>query len=192
MTVAGMLLVNNPGSWNAIYPPLAHAPWHGWTPTDLIFPFFLFIVGVTTQLSIGARRARGDDEGAITRQILRRGALIFLFGLLLSGFPFYTWGTVAGNADPTLLDRFTDRLDSWRIMGVLQRIAVAYVIAALIVTRTTLRTQALLTAATLAGYWLVMTQLPIPGSSGTPGRLLLDQPASTMAAWWDRFFLDWT
>ena len=70
MTVAGMLLVNNPGTWSAIYPPLEHAAWHGWTPTDLIFPFFLFIVGITTELSLRARRARGDDEGAIVRQIL--------------------------------------------------------------------------------------------------------------------------
>ncbi|MFN5582432.1 heparan-alpha-glucosaminide N-acetyltransferase domain-containing protein, partial [Gemmatimonas sp.] len=89
MTVAGMLLVNNPGTWSAIYPPLQHAPWHGWTPTDLIFPFFLFIVGITTELSLRARRARGDDERAILQQILRRGALIFLFGFLLSGFPFF-------------------------------------------------------------------------------------------------------
>ena len=86
-----MLLVNNPGTWSAIYPPLEHATWHGWTPTDLIFPFFLFIVGITTELSLRARRARGDDESAILRQIVRRGALIFLFGLLLSGFPFFTW-----------------------------------------------------------------------------------------------------
>ena len=63
MTIAGMLLVNNPGSWGAIYPPLEHAAWHGWTPTDLIFPFFLFIVGITTHLSLEARRARGDDDG---------------------------------------------------------------------------------------------------------------------------------
>ena len=75
-TVAGMLLVNNPGSWGAIYPPLAHAPWNGWTPTDLIFPFFLFIVGITTHLSLSARRARGDDESAIMRQVLKRGALV--------------------------------------------------------------------------------------------------------------------
>jgi predicted acyltransferase len=67
MTVAGMLLVNNPGTWTAIYAPLAHAPWHGWTPTDLIFPFFLFIVGITTELSLRARRARGDDDRAILR-----------------------------------------------------------------------------------------------------------------------------
>src|SRR5438034_7719067 len=83
ITVAAMVLVNNPGTWRAVYGPLRHADWHGWTPTDLIFPFFLFIVGITTQLSLDARRARGDDERAIVRQILRRGALILLFGFLI-------------------------------------------------------------------------------------------------------------
>ena len=77
LTVAGMLLVNDPGSWGSIYPPLEHAAWHGWTPTDLIFPFFLFIAGITTHLSLSSRRARGDDEGAIRAQIIRRGVLIF-------------------------------------------------------------------------------------------------------------------
>src|SRR5881398_652340 len=96
LTVAGMLLVNDPGSWGAIYPPLEHAEWHGWTPTDLIFPFFLFIAGITTYLSLSARRARGDDEHAIRAQIIRRGALIFLFGFLVNGFPFFTRGDVAG------------------------------------------------------------------------------------------------
>src|SRR3954454_17204498 len=100
MTVAGMLLVNDPGSWNAIYAPLEHAKWNGWTPTDLVFPFFLFIVGITTYLSLGARRARGDSEQAIRAQIIRRGALIFLFGLLINGFPYFTWGSVPGVADP--------------------------------------------------------------------------------------------
>src|SRR5919112_2002792 len=75
MTIAGMLLVNDPGTWGAIYPPLEHAAWHGWTPTDLIFPFFLFIAGITTHLSLSARRAAGADEGELVRQILRRGAL---------------------------------------------------------------------------------------------------------------------
>src|SRR5206468_5412949 len=132
MTVAGMLLVNDPGSWSAIYPPLEHAEWHGWTPTDLIFPFFLFIVGITTHLSLSARRARGDDDGDIRRQILRRGALIFLIGFLLNGFPFFTWGSVAGVADPSFWEREVDRLYHWRIMGVLQRIGVAYLCAALL------------------------------------------------------------
>src|SRR5215210_4402866 len=81
ITIAGMLLVNNPGSWSAIYPPLEHAPWHGWTPTDLIFPFFLFIVGITTELS------KKDPK-----RIIRRGLLIVLAGLLLNAFPFFWWG----------------------------------------------------------------------------------------------------
>ena len=110
MTVAGMLLVNNPGTWSAIYPPLEHAPWNGWTPTDLIFPFFLFIVGITTALSLQARRARGDDEGAILRQILRRSALIFLFGLTLSAFPFFTWTAIPEIPDPSFLDRVVHRV----------------------------------------------------------------------------------
>src|SRR6201990_2583229 len=68
MPVAGMLLVNTPGTWSAIFPPLEHAEWNGWTPTDLIFPFFLFIVGITTHLSMSARRARGDDDPALMKQ----------------------------------------------------------------------------------------------------------------------------
>ena len=78
LTVAGMILVNNPGTWSAIYPPLEHAAWNGWTPTDLIFPFFLFIVGITTHLSLQGRRARGDSDAALVKQILRRGAIIYL------------------------------------------------------------------------------------------------------------------
>ena len=70
MTVAGMLLVNNPGTWSAIFPPLEHAEWNGWTPTDLIFPFFLFIVGITTQLSARRPCAWGDSESAVERQII--------------------------------------------------------------------------------------------------------------------------
>ena len=128
LTIAGMLLVNDPGTWSAIYPPLEHAAWNGWTPTDLIFPFFLFIAGVTTHLSLTSRRARGDDEAAIRRQIIRRGLLIFLFGFLVNGFPFFTWGEVDGIADPTFLQRVVDRLYHWRIMGVLQRIGLAYMV----------------------------------------------------------------
>jgi predicted acyltransferase len=191
MTVAGMLLVNNPGTWSAIYDPLEHAAWHGWTPTDLIFPFFLFIVGITTYLSLGARRARGDDDRAIRAQIIRRGALILLFGLLISGFPYFTWGEVAGVADPSFGQRIVDRLLHWRIPGVLQRIGLAYTVAALLTLRTTLRQQIVILAALLFGYWIVMTALPVPGE-GTIGALLLDQPSRTMAAWMDRSVLDWS
>ena len=182
LTVAGMLLVNDPGTWSAIYAPLEHAEWHGWTPTDLIFPFFLFIVGITTQLSISARRARGDDDGAIRRQILRRAALIFLFGFLINGFPFFTWGQVTGVGDPSFFDRVVDRLYHWRFLGVLQRIALAYLVSALIATRVTVRTQVIVAAALMFGYWIVMTVLPVPGTNGVPGALLLDHPPGTMAA----------
>jgi predicted acyltransferase len=191
LTVAGMLLVNDPGTWSAIYPPLEHAPWHGWTPTDLIFPFFLFIVGVTTQLSLDARRARGDDEAAIRRQILKRGALIFLFGFLINGFPFFTWGAVEGVRDLSIAARVVDRLLHWRIFGVLQRIGLAYIVSALIASRAKVRTQMIVTAVLLFVYWIVMTVPAVPGTHGTPGALLLDKPETTMAAYWDRVMLDW-
>ena len=191
MTVAGMLLVNDPGSWAHIYPPLEHAPWNGWTPTDLIFPFFLFIAGITTHLSLSTRRARGDDERAIRNQIIRRGALIFLFGLLVNGFPYFAWADIPGIADPTFFQRITQRLLTWRVTGVLQRIGIAYMIAALLTLRTTLRQQIVIIASLLLGYWFVMTVLPVPGEA-TIGALLLDMPPRTMAAWTDRLVLDWT
>lgn len=168
MTVAGMLLVNNPGSWAAIYPPLEHAAWNGWTPTDLIFPFFLFIVGITTHLSLSARRARGDDERAIVRQIVRRGGLIVVFGLLLAAFPYFP------------ITRFTEI----RFPGVLQRIGVAYLCGALLTRRTTLKQQLVLVAVLLYGYWFAMTLIPVPGRG--IGALLLDDPSASLAAWIDR------
>jgi predicted acyltransferase len=190
MTIAGMLLVNNPGSWSAIYPPLAHVPWHGWTPTDLIFPFFLFIVGITTHLSLESRRARGDDQRALVRQILRRGALIFLAGLLLNGFPFFSWGAVEGVTNPSFLDRIVDRLYHWRIMGVLQRIGLAYTFAALLTLRTTLKQQVAILATLLFGYWFAITLLPVP-PDGFRGIDVLGTPSATMAAYVDRLVLDW-
>jgi predicted acyltransferase len=191
LTVAGMLLVNDPGSWAHIYPPLEHATWNGWTPTDLVFPFFLFIVGITTFLSLSVRRARGDDEHAIRMQIIRRGAVIFLFGFLINGFPYFTFGDVTGIADPSLLQRMGDRLLHWRIMGVLQRIGVAYLVAGLLTQRTSLRQQVGIIVGLLFGYWVVMTVLPVPGE-GTIGALLLGTPERTMAAWTDRLVLDWS
>jgi len=169
ITVAGMLLVNDPGTWSAIYPPLEHAEWNGWTPTDLVFPFFLFIVGITTHLSLSARRARGADESDIRRQILRRGAMIFLLGFLLNGFPFFTWGDVSGIADPSFLQRVVDRLYHWRIMGVLQRIGLAYMCAALLTQRASVKRIVITAGALLLGYWVAMTMLPVPGSNGTLG-----------------------
>jgi predicted acyltransferase len=173
LTVAGMLLVNDPGTWSAIYPPLEHAEWNGWTPTDVIFPFFLFIAGVTTHLSLTARRAEGADDSALARQALRRGALIVGFGLLMAVFPFFP------------IERFTHV----RIPGVLQRIGVCYTIAALISLRTTLKQQVAIIATLLLGYWFVITLVPVPGAMGGIGATLNMAPARTLAAWTDRFLL---
>lgn len=188
MTVAGMLLVNNPGTWSAIYPPLAHAAWHGWTPTDLIFPFFLFIVGITTELSLRARRARGDDEGAVLRQIFRRAGLIFLFGLILAAFPFFTWTAIPDQPDASFLDRVVHRFEHLRIMGVLQRIALAYLCGALLTLRTTWRQQLGIVAVLLLGYWALMTLVPVP-DTGVPGAAVLDKPDQLLSAWLDRTVL---
>lgn len=143
-TVAAMLLVNNPGTWSAIYWPLRHAEWHGWTPTDLIFPFFLFVVGITTELS------RKEPRG-----ILRRGLLIILCGVLLHLFPYF-------------------RFETLRWMGVLQRIGIVYLITALIAWKASRRTIAILAAAIVLGYWLVLIQGP------------LQPPEATIAARVDR------
>src|ERR687896_1587150 len=102
VTMAAMVIVNNPGDWSNVYPPLLHAEWHGLTPTDLIFPFFLFIVGVSITLS-----RRSASRGSIAR----RAAIIFALGLFLNGYPRFDLAT-------------------WRIPGVLQRIAVCYLVAA--------------------------------------------------------------
>jgi predicted acyltransferase len=183
-----MLLVNNPGTWEAIYPPLRHAEWHGWTPTDLIFPFFLFIVGITTHLSLEVRRQRGDGDGVLVRQVLRRGALIFLFGLVLSAFPFFQWGTVPGLSDPTFADRVVYRIEHLRVLGVLQRIGLAYVAAALLTLRTSVKQQVGILAALLFGYWFAQTLIPVP-DSGYPGATLLDKPSMVLSAWLDRTIL---
>jgi predicted acyltransferase len=188
MTVAGMLLVNNPGSWGAIYPPLAHATWHGWTPTDLIFPFFLFIVGITTHLSLSARRARGDDTAVLVRQVIRRGALIFACGLFLTWFPGWTYTPSAELADATFGDKVLHRLAHLRIMGVLQRIGLAYTLAGLVTLRFAWRGQAAVAAALLLGYWALMTLVPVPGT-GQLGAALLDEPSQVLSAWFDRLVL---
>ena len=146
-TIAGMLLVNNPGSWSAIYAPLRHAEWHGWTPTDLIFPFFLFIVGITTELS--------KKEPLL---ILRRGALIVLCGLLLNAFPYFRLGTL-------------------RWSGVLQRIGIVYIAAALIARYASRKVIVVVTVVILLGYWMVLTTGP------------LEPPDATVAAKIDRAVL---
>ena len=188
ITIAGMLLVNDPGTWSAIFPPLEHAAWDGWTPTDLIFPFFLFIVGITTYLSMSARRARGDDNAALVKQILRRGSIIYLLGFAMAMFPFYQWGTIASLPNATAWDRIIFRIEHVRILGVLPRIAIVYICAGLLTLKTTLKQQVIIIATLLLGYWFAMTLIPVPGENAI-GAVLLHTKDKNLAAYLDRLIL---
>ena len=184
-TIAAMLLVNHPGTWTHVYSPLRHAEWHGWTFTDLIFPFFLFIVGITTHLSLTIRKERGLSDRDLVKQILRRGGIIVALGLLLNAFPFFAWWSLPGVEEPSFLDRVLYRFENMRFPGVLQRIGVAYIVAALLTLRTTLKQQVVIAAMILFGYWAVMTLIPAP-TTGQPGAQLLDEPDAVLSAWIDR------
>ncbi|HEU0014365.1 MAG TPA: heparan-alpha-glucosaminide N-acetyltransferase domain-containing protein [Longimicrobium sp.] len=146
LTVAAMLLVNNPGSWSHVYDPLEHAPWHGWTPTDLIFPFFLFIVGVSMAYSLLPRLERGGRPGPLFARAAKRAAILVLLGLVLASFPWY-------DLDPARL----------RLPGVLQRIGLAFLLASAVVLFTRPRAQGAVAAALLLGYWGAMRLVPVPG-----------------------------
>ena len=119
-TVALMILVNNPGSWSYVYPPLAHATWHGCTPTDLVFPFFLFAVGNAMAFVM----PRFTTSEMFWKKVTKRFILIFLIGLLLNWFPFVKWEDGALVMKP---------LSNLRILGVLPRIALAYFFASMII-----------------------------------------------------------
>lgn len=142
--IASMILVNNPGSWKDTYAPLLHAEWHGWTFTDTIFPSFLWITGVAMTLSFVRRRERGQTKLAILLHVVRRSAILFALGLGLSGFPYYHLSTI-------------------RIPGVLQRIAVCYLIAAVIFLFTRVRWQMATIVICCIVYWLLMMLVPAPG-----------------------------
>jgi len=162
ITIAGMILVNNPGSWSYVYAPLRHAEWHGWTPTDLIFPFFLFIVGVSMTLSFAKQREKGLSERDLRLKVLKRALLIFALGLFLHAFPRFDLGTL-------------------RIFGVLQRIALAYLFASLITLRSGPTGQIRWAGGLLLFYWVVMKAVPVPGFG--VGDLSME---GNLAAWLDR------
>jgi len=124
-----MILVNNPGSWQHIYPPLEHAAWHGLTPTDIVFPFFLFAVG--NALSFVMPRLKAGGDATFWKKIIKRSALIFLIGLFLQWWPFFIW-----NNDHLVFRRWVDPNNpesGVRILGVLQRIALCYFFASVII-----------------------------------------------------------
>jgi|TARA_B100000035_G_scaffold36672_1_gene27775 predicted acyltransferase len=139
MTIAAMILVNTPGSWGHVYAPLRHADWHGWTPTDLIFPFFLFIVGVAMTFSIQTRIGV-DFKSDIYKKVIKRSVILFLLGLLLNFYPFgipFTSDGWSNFSFSSIIDTFMDI----RIMGVLQRISLCYLISSVMIIYLTRRLQ---------------------------------------------------
>jgi predicted acyltransferase len=177
ITIAGMILVNNPGDWGQIYGPLQHAPWHGWTPTDLVFPFFLFIVGVSIVYALGALVEQGGNRPAAVRKVLVRAAKIFGLGLFMAAFPFFNF-----EADPVEVSSQVVRI---RIMGVLQRIALCYAAASILYLYCQPRTLYYLGAGLLLGYWGLMEWVPVPGHGA--GQLASEE--GNLAAYVDRLLL---
>jgi len=160
-----MILVNNPGSWSHVYAPLRHAQWHGFTPTDLVFPFFLFIVGAAMAFSFAGYVDGDRPRAGVYPRILRRTAILFALGLLINGFPNY-------------------ELADFRIMGVLQRIAVAYLLASIAVLHLSRRGLWIVCGVILLGYWAAMQWVPVPGFGA--GDL---SPEGNPAAYLDRLML---
>jgi predicted acyltransferase len=143
-TVAAMILVSTPGDWSAVYWFLDHADWNGWTPTDLVFPFLLFAMGAAVPVALARRR---DDSRRVHRHVIRRAIVLFCLGLLLNAI----------EASSPL------RLSTFRILGVLQRIALVYVAVAWLTERTSRITQAIVGVVSLVGYWAAMMLVPVPG-----------------------------
>lgn len=165
-TIAAMVLVNNPGDWGNLYSQLAHAHWNGWTFTDWIFPFFLFIGGVSMALSLGRLAEAGADKPSLLRKLARRAALIFLIGVALNLIPNFNFAAV-------------------RIPGVLQRIAICTLLAAPIVLYFSWRQQLAWIAGLLAAYSVLMLWVPVPGIGA--GVL---EPGKDFGAYVDRMLLD--
>jgi len=163
-TVAFMILVNNPGSWSYIYAPLEHAPWHGCTPTDLVFPFFLFAVG--NAMAFVMPRLQEAGNAVFLRKVFTRTVLIFGIGLFLNWFPFVKW-----SGDHLVFKSWTEPARAGgepggiRILGVLQRIALAYCFASLIIYYGKIRVALVTGVIVLLGYWAVCLA---GGRSGDP------------------------
>lgn len=167
--VASMMLVNNPGDWSHVHSPLLHAPWNGWTFTDLVFPFFLFIAGVSLALSTDRRLRDGTAPSALIAQFARRALVIFAVGLALNGFPAYDFATI-------------------RIPGVLQRIALCVVVAAPFAALGSHRAVAAGIAGLLLAYSVPMLLVPVPDEAGVVAAGVLE-PGRDFGSWLDRLAL---
>jgi predicted acyltransferase len=144
VTIALMILVNTAGGFSGSYAPLLHADWNGWTPTDVVFPSFVWIVGLSLTLSLGRRLSKGASRGSLVRSVLRRAIILYLLGVFLYLFPKFDFATA-------------------RLLGVLQRIAICYAAASLIYLYTGVRAQIVWLVALLATYTLLMLATPVPG-----------------------------
>jgi predicted acyltransferase len=162
-----MILVNASGGVAHGYRPLVHAPWNGLTFADVVFPCFLFIVGISLVLSLSDRGRRGAEQPALMRKALKRAAILFVIGLILNGYPWYNLATL-------------------RIYGVLQRIALCYFVAVLLYLWLKPRTLVIVTAAILLGYYVLLRWVPVPGY-GMPGvDVAFLDPHGNLPAWLDR------
>lgn len=170
-TVAAMILVNNPGDWGHIYAPLEHAEWNGCTPTDLVFPFFLFIVGVSIAYAMGSKKEEPATHGKTILKALKRALILFALGLFLSLFPKI----------------FTDPAEAFRtvrIPGVLQRIALVFFISSVLFLKNSPKNLFRIALALLVFYWVLMTFVPVPGV-GIPNL----GKETNLGAWIDRSLL---
>ena len=169
LAVAGMIVVDNPGSDDGAYWPIMHAKWNGWTPADFIFPSFLFLVGISLVYSFEARRRRGETNKQILLHVFRRSLILIAIGLLVNASPIYR------------LD-----LHTWRFEGVTQRIGICYFAAAILELWAGRRGQLVAFLGCIFGYWALLRYVPVPGA-GVPGRDIpfMDQ-VQNLPAWLDR------
>lgn len=173
LTVAMMILVNNPGSWGHIYAPLEHAEWNGCTPTDLVFPFFLFIVGVAIAYAMGSKKLDPASHNKTILRALKRGLILFGLGLFLAIFP-----RDFGKFD------FMESLKTVRIFGVLQRIGVVFFISSVIFLKSSEKNIFRTIVIILFAYWALMMFVPVPGV----GYANLEKETN-LGAWLDRTIL---
>jgi len=177
LTVAAMILVNNPGSWSHIYAPLEHAEWNGCTPTDLIFPFFLWIVGVSIAFAMGSNKADPSTHQKTIIKAIKRGITLYLLGFFLAIF---------GKIMAVIIDgkSLAEAFQTVRLLGVLQRTGIVFTISSIIFLRVSNKGIFKLFIAILAIYWALMTFVPVPGI----GYANLEKETN-LAAWIDRGIL---
>jgi len=165
LTIMAMIIVNTPGNWGFVYPLLRHSEWHGCTPTDLVFPFFIFAMGFSAVISVTKRLQKGVSRQKLLLQLIRRSAIIFVLGLIVNSFPF-------------------NDLANIRIPGVLQRIALVNLVCGLLLIYGEIKWLWYISAGLLLGYWALMTLVPVPDfGSANMG------VTTNLAAWLDRLVL---